>query len=154
MKKLVMKFTDESSVTFQSSVSGPGEFGLGQVLHLVFNLEQHTLQMQTHCGLPKLQWLQTPDRRLNRWHIFTISKLSGQLAAVVCCVVHFNLPVIVIDVLKGFIAPQNFLFFGKIFESDRSHQIESFLFFYFIFLHTTPHLFQNMDSQSSVFYIM
>ena len=23
------KFTDESSVTFQSSISGPGEFGLG-----------------------------------------------------------------------------------------------------------------------------
>ena len=27
-KKLVMKFTDELSVTFQLSVSGPGEFGL------------------------------------------------------------------------------------------------------------------------------
>ena len=26
-KKLVLKFTDESSVTFQLSVSGPGEFG-------------------------------------------------------------------------------------------------------------------------------
>ena len=26
--KLVMKFMDEMSVTFQSSVSGPGEFGL------------------------------------------------------------------------------------------------------------------------------
>ena len=26
-KNLSLKFTDESSVTFQSSVSGPGEFG-------------------------------------------------------------------------------------------------------------------------------
>ena len=30
-KKVVMKFMDESSITFQLSVSGPGEFGLSEV---------------------------------------------------------------------------------------------------------------------------
>ena len=31
------KFTDESSVTFQLSVSGPGEFGLGMYVSQIFN---------------------------------------------------------------------------------------------------------------------
>ena len=37
-KKLVMKFTDESSVTFQLSVSGPGEFG-HKMMCLAFSLK-------------------------------------------------------------------------------------------------------------------
>ena len=37
-KNMSWKFTDESSVTFQSSVSGPGEFGQGTYLQTDFQL--------------------------------------------------------------------------------------------------------------------
>ena len=59
-KNLSSKFTDELSVTFQSSVSGPGEFGL----RMLFDFTSH-------------QWQTEPNRKYQNFGIISSVKFGN-----------------------------------------------------------------------------